>query len=128
MRAGRSHWGSRERASSLDAVLDLAIAVGERGADRDDVVLGDHAHRRRDRGVEAQGLVNDHVQVRQRVELVHGGVVRLDGQKLVAKLLLHVRRLRERVEAPRRRGARRLVPSDEERRDLCERLFLSAKC
>ena len=68
---------------------------------------------------EPQALADDRVEVRERVQFIHRGGVGVEIEKLLAELALYIRRLRERVEAPCRRGARRLVAGDYERRNLC---------
>ena len=94
--------------------MRLSTRIDERRAERDHVVAHGDADGAGDRRVHAHGLAHDHVEVRQRVERVHVRRVRVEREQLFAQLLLHVRRLREREEAPGRRDARGLVSRDDD--------------
>lgn len=101
-----------------DTILNLSIAVSERRAHWNVIVLDEDANRGRNRGMETQRLANDHVQVREGVELLHSGSIRPNSKKLLSKLLLHTRVLSRGKETPRRCRAGGLMPSDQESRDL----------
>ena len=90
------------------------MAVDERLGDGDDVVARRLAGRGGHGRVHAERLAHDAVEVRQLVELVHARRVRVEREELRAQLRMHGGRLRQREQAPCRRGARRLVARDEE--------------
>ena len=102
----------------LNAVLDLPVAVSERCADWYDIVLDRNANRCWDRRIEPQGLANNQVQIRKRIELLHRRCIIIESKQLFAKLLLDTRVLGQGEETPSRCRAGGLVASNKESRNL----------
>jgi hypothetical protein len=105
------------------------VRIDEWRRERDIVVACGRARRREDRPVQTQRLAHDRVEERQLVERaqhvrVEGRVLRGGGGErqrvaLGAEAGLSVRARGELEQDPREDGRRRLVPGEDERRDLC---------
>ena len=85
---------------------------------RNHIIPRRHARRPRYGRVEAQHLLDEHVEVRQRVELVEAGSVRIQSAQVMAQARLYCEVLGELVNGPCGRGRSRLVSGDEEGGDL----------
>lgn len=81
------------------------MSIHEGLAERQEVVLYCFSPGSRDWRVNTERFPDDRVEVRQRVQLVHGWIVSADAQQLLAKFPLRLWILRERKQRPRSRGA-----------------------
>lgn len=52
-----------------------AVSVCDRFAERNDSVLSNKAHRRRERAIESQRLTHNVIQIWEIVQLIHGRIV-----------------------------------------------------
>ena len=104
-----THRRSRRLSNALDGIVQIALRIRIRRAERNDIIADRDAHGERDRCVDAHRLPHDGVEVWKFLKLVHRGVLGWDTQQLLAQLALHLRSLAQREQAVGGHSACRFV-------------------
>ena len=99
----------RRVSNALHGIMQIALRICIRLAERNDVISDCDAHGERNWRVDAHRLPHDSIEVWEFLELVHRGVLGWDTQQLLTQLALHLRSLAQREQTICGHGARRFV-------------------